>query len=197
MTRGKALIYGIFALIVLVVTVAPSAAGAAPSGSSESITVGEFAAMLANRVLPAGEAPLPAPKASRQLAGLGIRVGDDLGATLTAGQASSLFDQFGITLRADRPEAGIGRDKAAALIATFGGTLSARTDGTLPAAGAFGISNGRGSVLQPSLEDLTDCQNLGTVKECHTCCRNLGFHGRTCGQSCSNSPKASSFEPTP
>jgi hypothetical protein len=35
------------------------------------------------------------------------------------------------------------------------------------------------------------------VKECHTCCRDLGYKGRTCGQTCSNSPKASATEPTP
>jgi hypothetical protein len=189
MNRGKRFVVSGLTLGLAVLILA----AAAPTAN---LTVGEFATMVAARMEPgADQAPLTPDAATARLAKSGIRMKADLAAPLTAGDAADLFQQFGISIQSERPDTLLPRDRATALVAAFGDTFSARAEKTTPVVGT--VSGTGGASAAPALEDLTTCQNLATVKECHTCCRDLGFKGRTCGQACSNSPKSSASEPTP
>jgi hypothetical protein len=191
MIRGKRIVASGLSLGLAVLFLA-----AAPT--TTNLTVGEFASMVAARMDPSGsQAPVTPDVAADRLAKSGIKVKADLAAPLTTGDAADIFQQFGITIQSSKPDTLLGRDRATALVSAFGESFSARAAGTKPTSGAVVKTGGAPVAVAPSLEDLTDCQNLATVKECHTCCNALGFHGKTCGQTCSNSPKASASEPTP
>jgi len=181
------------------VTVAVLFLAAAPVPSPQGISVGEFVTLVANHLQPAaGEKAATAPEAAvRILNKAGVQVKGDLASPLTAGDATDIFQQLGITLTAQHPGTLLEKDRAAALVETFGDSFKAPGTGA-PASAAVSTHRGTSGAPTPTLEDLDACQNLPKVKDCHDCCKALGtFANKTCAQACSNSPKASAMEPTP
>ena len=110
-----------------------------------------------------------------------------------------LEQQFGITIQAEHPEATMSRDRAQALVNTFGDTFAARAEGASASSPNLVIRGGNGSQISgvPGLEAIEDCQSMPKNKDCHECCANLGLAKRVCGKACSNGKKASGSEPTP
>jgi hypothetical protein len=171
-----------------------------PAPPTGSLTVGEFADMVAARMQPSekGQSPVSTQAALEKLSKAGIKFASDLSTPLSAGEAASIFQQFGITIQAEHPDEILSRDRAQALVNTFGDTFSARVEGT-SASSSGSVIPGNGS--QPSgtlgMEALEDCQSMPKNKDCHECCAAMGLAKRVCGKACSNGKKASGSEPTP
>ena len=174
---------------------------ASPAPVTGSLTVGEFAEMVAARIQPSdsGQTPISTQAALEKLAKAGVKVTADPGEALSAGDAVGIFQQFGITIQAEHPDATISRERAQALINTFGDTFAARAEGASSSSSNLVVRGGNGSQLSaiPGLEALEDCQSLPKNRDCHECCANLGLAKRVCGKACSNGKKASGSEPTP
>jgi hypothetical protein len=173
---------------------------ASPAPATGSLTVGEFAEMVAARMQPSdsGQATASPQAALEKLSKAGVKIGADPSEVLSAGDAVGIFQQFGITIQAEHPEAIMSRDRAQALVNTFGDTFAARAEGA-SASQNLVIRGGNGSQISgaPGLEALEDCQSLPKNKDCHECCANMGLPKRVCGKACSNGKKASGSEPTP
>ena len=186
------LVLGLTATFVLAASPAP------PTGS---LTVGEFAEMVAGRMQPAesGQSRASTQAALEKLSKAGVKIASEPSNLLSAGEAANIFQQFGITIQAEHPDDLLSRDRAQALVNTFGDTFSARAEATSSSSASSVIRGGNGS--QPSmtlgLEALEDCQSMPKNKDCHECCANLGLAKRVCGKACSNGHKASGSEPTP
>ena len=174
---------------------------ASPVPASGSLTVGEFAEMVAARIQPSenGQAPVSTQAALEKLSKAGVKISADPSAPLSAGDAASIFQQFGITIQAEHPEATMSRDRAQALINTFGDTFTARAESASASSSSLVLKGGNGTPISgmPGLEALEDCQSMPKNKDCHECCANLGLAKRVCGKACSNGKKASGSEPTP
>src|SRR5436309_4572524 len=123
MTRSKFLLFGLLACLVTV-TLVP----AAPTTAQGSLTVGDFAALVASRMNPDGVArPVDTASAAEFLRKSGIKLKADLSSPLTEADAADLFHQFGITLQVGQPGTLLTRDRAEALVGIFGSTLTATT----------------------------------------------------------------------
>ena len=174
---------------------------ASPAPATGSLTVGEFAEMVAARMQSSdsGQAPASPQAALEKLAKAGVKITADPGEVLSAGDAVGIFQQFGITIQAEHPEATMSRDRAQALVNTFGDTFAARAEGASASSPNLVIRGGNGSQISgvPGLEAIEDCQSMPKNKDCHECCSNLGLAKRVCGKACSNGKKASGSEPTP
>jgi hypothetical protein len=188
MTRGKLLALALLACLVI-------STGILSAGTTtSSISVGDFAVMIASRVNPEAAAKGLTPvSASELLKKSGIKVKSNLDSDLTESDAADIFSQFGITLQSLRPMNTLDRTKASALVSTFGDTLAARTQTTVKVSAP--TKNTSGTVI--STEAIQDCQALPKTKDCHDCCNALGYANKVCGQACSGGPKASGVEPTP
>jgi hypothetical protein len=209
MTRGRFLAFSIACLL----TVSVVAAGSASSG--KSLTVGDFAVMVASRINP-GEATsqeLTPAEAASLLEKSGVKVKADLASPLTEAQAADIFSQLGITLQAAGADDLLDSARAASLVDVFGTTIAANGN---KQAGAFGVkakgpgttATGAGTITL----DLTpaDCQALprppapcdgpqSVCNPCMDCCKNqLGLTGKVCGRLCQKKNLVSSpTEPTP
>jgi hypothetical protein len=177
---------------------------ASPRQPEPDLTVERFAAMVSEKVEPprAGEGvPRPDP-VLRVLQVRGIRLPADPSSRLTEKAAADLFLQFGITLHSDSPDRYLGRDRALALLSSFGDALrrGAGSDPSTPKyRSAFERSTGSSGMVTLDLTP-ADCAAL-SVPECNDCCKNLlGLRGgNTCGKLCNNSRanRSSPSEPTP
>lgn len=197
----------VFLIVLSCLLAAPPPTSASPTAAPAAVTVGEFAALVAMRVLPLGEAetPMTPDLAVDFLRKGGIRLRSSHSSFLTQADAADLFQQFEIKLQTPNPGTTLDRERALALLGIFGDTLAAnytahnpvffsRMKGTGPVSGS--------SVAGPSLDvTLEDCRSLPTVRECNDCCKNvLDLRGgNLCGKLCNNSRanRASPFEPTP
>src|SRR2546426_9647922 len=102
MTRSKFLLFGLLACLVTV-TLVP----AAPTTAQGSLTVGDFAALVASRMNPDGVArPVDTASAAEFLRKSGIKLKADLSSPLTEADAADLFHQFGKIGRASWRERG-------------------------------------------------------------------------------------------
>src|SRR4030095_7276696 len=104
---------------------------ASPAPAPGGLTVGEFAEMVAARMQPSdsGQATASPQAALEKLSKAGVKIGADPSEVLSAGAAVASFQQFGITSQAEHPEAIMSRDRAQALVNTFGDTFAARAEG--------------------------------------------------------------------
>lgn len=186
MIRGRLLVIAVVTGLVF--------SAAALSMAAGNLTVGDFAVMVASRVSPNSPQLTPAA-AAEILKKNGIRVPTELSSPLTEAEVVDLFSQFGITIQAAHPSNQMDRSKAQALVGTFGDTLEARSSGANVKTSSQGKTSALTSVTLES--DLTPCQDLPRTKDCHTCCKALGYANKVCGQACSGGPKASAYEPTP
>ena len=186
--------------------VAPPPASASPTAAPAAVTVGEFAALVATRVVPFGgaETPMTPDLAVDVLRKGGIRFRSSHSSLLTQADAADLFQQFGIELQAPNPGTTLDRERTLALLGIFGDALAANYSAQNPLFFRMkGTGPGSGnSVTGPSLEvTLEDCRGLPTTRECGECCKDvLGLRGGNfCGKLCNNSRanRASPFEPTP
>ncbi|HEU5182035.1 MAG TPA: hypothetical protein VFW45_14705 [Candidatus Polarisedimenticolia bacterium] len=176
--------------------------GAAPA--SQGVSVGEFAVMLADRL--SGDtdaAPLTAETASETLQKAGIKLRDDLTSPATEEDAVQAFRHLGITIQSQNGSAPLLRNQVQSLIGVFGSSLTAKASGTAPSkvSGPKQVS----SLPTPSLDSITDCQQLPKTQDCQQCCRALfgsdqnDVHSnRICGKACnSKNREVSASEPTP
>jgi len=195
MTRSKRAIFTSLAPVALATLLVAASSAPAPT----SLTVGEFASMVAAKLQPSSnQAPMSQDAALQKLSKAGIKFGSEPSDVLSAGEAASIFQQFGITIQAEHPQEALTRDRATVLVNTFGDTFTTRTDASASASGAaIRTGNGTQGSPVPSLEALEDCQSMPKNKDCHECCANLGYAKRVCGKACSNGHKSSGSEPTP
>ena len=168
---------------------------AGTNSSSNTMTVGDFAVMIAARVNPEAAKGITPSSAVDLLGKSGIKVKASLSSPLTEADAIEIFSQFGITLQSVRPGETLDRSKASALVGTFGDTLAARSEAnnriTMP---GKTTTPPAGITLDTTIQD---CQALPKTKDCHQCCLALGYAHKVCGPACGNGPKASGIEPTP
>jgi hypothetical protein len=196
MSRSKRAVFASLACAVLATVLLAATSAPAPG----SLTVGEFAEMVAAKLQPTpnSQAPMTRDAALQKLSKAGIKLTSEPTDVLSAGEAASIFQQFGITIQAQHPQEALSRDRATVLVNTFSDTFSVRTDASSTAAGAtIRTGNGAQGSPMPSLEALEDCQSMPKNKDCHECCSNLGYPKRVCGKACSNGQKSSGSEPTP
>src|SRR5262245_24617133 len=159
MTRGKLLALALLACLAI-------STGILIAGTTtNSISVGDFAVMIASRVNPEAAAKGLTPvSASELLKKSGIKMKSNLDSDLTESDAANIFSQFGITLQSLRPLDTLDRTKASALVGTFGDTLAARTQSTTKInAPAKNTSTGIITVETT----IQDCQALPKTKDCH------------------------------
>ena len=164
---------------------------ATPLPAAKSLTVGEFAMLVAGQT-PQTDASTP-EAAVASLQRLGIRIRPDLSSLLTEGDAVELFRQFGISLQAQTPDNPLDRDRAASLIGIFGGNLA--STGTLTGASSA-LKTSASTLGAPIVEELTPeyCQTLWPLPNCRTqvecnpcmyCCNKLlALNGTVCGHLC-------------
>jgi hypothetical protein len=192
MMRSKFLALGTLACIVVSAGILFAGTGS----SSSSMSVGDFAVMIASRVNPEAAAKGLTPSSAVEVLGKsGVKVKSNLSSPLTEADATEIFSQFGITLQSMQPGSILDRSKASALVGTFGDSLAAKSD-----ASSRLTSPGKSSTPATTISVETaiqDCQALPKTKDCHTCCLNLGYAHKVCGPACGNGPKASGIEPTP
>ena len=164
---------------------------------SASMTVGDFAVMIAAKLQPSshGQEPVSTEAAIQRLSKAGVSIKANPAGTLTAGDAAEIFRQFGITLQAEHPESGLSRDRARVLVDTFSDTFSSHTAPSASTPTALQHPTTSGNSV--GLEALEDCQSLSKNKDCHDCCAAMGLPKNVCGKACSNGKKASGSEPTP
>jgi len=168
---------------------------AAPLPAAKSLTVGEFAMLVAGRThrSDSSQAFSTPEAAAASLHRLGIKIRPDLSSPLTEGDAVELFRQFGISLQALAPDSLLDHERAASLIGIFGGNLAStitRTDASLATTIAASTPGA------PTVEELTpaDCQKLWpdptcTTQECKNpcmyCCQlTLSLNGKVCAHMC-------------
>jgi hypothetical protein len=183
---------------------------ATPVPAAKSLTVGDFAVLIASRLDLSDpfQAPSTPETAAAALEKGGIRLRQDLSSPLTEGDAVGIFDQFGIVLQTEHPENLMAPERAASLLGIFGDTL-ASAEARFDTRAASRITN---SVLGAPTVEVTpyDCQLLprppspcvgpqSVCNPCMDCCKNLlGLTGRICGPLCQKKNLiVSPSEPTP
>ena len=194
-----------FGVCLLALTTA-LAGSTAPSGS---LTVGDFAVLLASKVSTEDvQGPLTPAIAADVLRKHGLKLNSDLNATVTEKDATDLFGQLGIKLQTERPENLLSPERAASLVGIFGSNLAAAGTRT----GQIATMKTAGSTpVAPSLETTPyDCQQLPkppspcegpqqVCNPCMYCCKvDLNLTGAICGQLCQKKNLVvSPTEPTP
>jgi len=187
---------------------AASFLAAMPVPAARTLTVGDFAVLVASRVqIPDASQPaLTQEAAATILQRSGIKIRPELSSTMTEADAADVFGQLGISLAAQDPSSPLLRERAVSLIGIFGSTLSAKVGtvsaGFLSRAGGADLSS---SAPAPMLESIVDCQGLPKTQDCQTCCRDLlggtqndNHTNRICGKACNTKSRSvSASEPTP
>ena len=153
MDRRRILLIGFVACFLALTTVLANS-----TAPSASLTVGDFAVLVASKMNPGDtQGPLTPATAADLLRKHGMNVSADLTSPLTEKEAASLFGQLGIALQTEHPEALLSPERAASLVGIFGGNLAstgARTDATL-------ASKTASTTGAPTLETTPyDCQSL-------------------------------------
>jgi hypothetical protein len=191
MKRGRILALATLSCLVLSIGIL----GAGTSSTGGSISVGDFAVMIASRVTPEDAAKNLTPaSAAEVLKKAGVKSLPELNSPLTEAETTAIFAQFGITLQAMSPSDLMDRARAESLVGTFADTLSAKVE----ANERFGVPAKNDPSSSISLDaGINDCRALPKTKDCHQCCIALGFAHKVCGKSCSNNPHLSGVEPTP
>ena len=174
---------------------------------TNSITVGDFASLVAAKVAEFEGTPSPAVAADI-LKKRGVKLNADLTSPLTEKEASEIFGQLGIVLQTDHPLDVMTRERADNLVGIFGNSLTAagdKFDATL------NLKSSGGAVSAPTVETTPfDCQSLprppapcvgpqSVCNPCMECCKvDLGLTGKTCGRLCQKKNLViSPQEPTP
>ncbi len=185
--------------------------GAGPTTKTGSLSVGDFALLVANRLQAVGthQAPMTPESAVLLLQKAGISVRPDLAAPATEGDAADVFRQIGIALEPQDAGSPLELERAQSLVSIFGSALAARAESTLSAGAAMkGIHTTPSRDVVPSAleQTIADCQALPKTQDCQLCCRNLLGSGsqndthsnRICGKACNSKTRnASASEPTP
>jgi hypothetical protein len=190
MKRGR--ILALATLSCLVLSIGILGAG---TTSQSSVSVGDFAVMIASRMNPeeAAKGITPAT-AAEVLKKAGIKGLPELNSPLTESETASIFSQFGITLQSFHPSDLMDRARAESLIGTFSDTLSAKFEANSKIGGSAKMNPPSTVTLDTGIDT---CRALAKTKDCHTCCLALGFGKNECGKLCSNNPHVSGSEPTP
>ncbi|MCI0410190.1 MAG: hypothetical protein L0191_16810 [Acidobacteria bacterium] len=174
---------------------------------TDTITVGDFATLVAAKVAEYQGAPSPAVAADI-LKKHGVKLNSDLTSPLTEKDASEIFGQLGIVLQTAHPESFLNRERADSLVGIFGPSLTAageKFDATL------NLKSSGGAASAPTVETTPfDCQSLprppapcdgpqSVCNPCMECCKvELNLTGKTCGKLCQKKNLVvSPTEPTP
>jgi len=185
--------------------------GASPATTSGYLSLGDFAILIAGRIsLDEAVPALPdSPEAAvLLLRDAGVSLRSDLSSPATAGDASEIFRQFGLSLLTRDPDDLLDVAQARSLVEIFGPTLASKVV-LLPPGTRLAVRTAEGPVSTAASialpETIAECQNLPTTSDCRNCCRTL-FGGeqnethsnRICGRACNSSARrASATEPTP
>ena len=182
---------------------------AGSTNTSGSLTVGDFAVLLASKVSTEDvQGPLTPAIAADVLRKHGLNLNSDLSSTVTEKEAAEFFGQLGITLQTERPESLLTPERAASLVGIFGSNLAAA--GTRTGQTATLKTSGSTPVA-PTLDTTPyDCQKLPkppspcdgpqeVCNPCMYCCKvELNLTGAICGQLCQKKNLVvSPTEPTP
>jgi hypothetical protein len=183
---------------------------AAPPQDSKSLTLGDFAVLVASQLEPgeqASKTSLTPQAAAARLQKAGIKLGQDLDSPATEGDAVGIFGQLGISLQAQDPGRLLDRERASSLIGIFAPTLASKLGSASSGAPGEIRADSRSAATQApvSLDSLLDCQSLPKTQDCNVCCRDLlggsqnEFHtNRICGKACNAKARnVSATEPTP
>lgn len=189
MERRRVLFIGFLVCTLALTTLL--AGSPAPSGS---ISVGDFAVLVASKMNSDDTQAMTPAKAADYLSKHGVKLSSNLTSSLTEKDAADLFGQIGISLQTEHPEGLLTSERAAAIVGIFGSNLSSAADRieTTP------VSKISGSTLNGATVETTpaDCQALprppspcvgpqSVCNPCMDCCKNqLGLTGKTCGQLC-------------
>jgi hypothetical protein len=174
---------------------------------TDSITVGDFASLVAAKVAEFEGTPSPAVAADI-LKKHGVKLNSDLTSPLTEKEASEIFGQLGIVLQTSHPEDVLTRGRADNLVGIFASSLTAAGD---KFDANLNLKSSGGAVAAPSVEVTPfDCQSLprppapcdgpqSVCNPCMDCCKNqLNLTGKTCGRLCQKKNLViSPQEPTP
>ena len=198
----------VFSALLVLGAAAVIAMAATPAPGARTMSVGEFAVLVASR-LPGAEAsptPLTPESAAALLQGAGIKIQQELSAPMTEGAAADIFRQFNIAIEPRDAQSPLDPNRASSLIGIFGSTLSARggVQAARTEAKAAGGASLNSNLPSGFLESIADCQSLPKTQDCQNCCRELLGGGndphtnRICGKACNTKARnVSASEPTP
>ncbi len=203
MERRRVVFIGFLVCILALTTLL--AGSPAPSGS---ISVGDFAVLVASKMNPDDNQAMTPAAAADYLRKHGLKISSDLASSLTEKDAADLFAQMGIALQAERPDAVLTSERANALVGIFGSNLSSAAGKTET---SLASKSTPGTLASATVETTpADCQALprppapcvgpqSVCNPCMDCCKNqLGLTGKTCGHLCQKKNLVTSpSEPTP
>jgi hypothetical protein len=167
MERRRVLLVGLLVGLFSLTTIL-----AGPTAPSGNMTVGDFAVLVASRmVVERGQEMTPAV-ANEVLKKRGLKINADLNGPLTEKDAAELFGQLGIALQTDHPTDLLDSQRAANIVGIFGDSLASKA-GPMPssfASQAGGVSLETGGTPPPS--NIIVCQSRKDSIACFFCCIN-------------------------
>jgi len=170
-----------FWLAVALLAVVPVAAFAAGQGkaSTATVTVGDFAVMLAKATGTKG--PIDASAAASKLSSAGVPIGD-YRQPLNERKLTEIMDFYGVSAKTAAPDKSVTQAKAQSALTLMAAGLQSMAE--VAAAG-------------PSPQSLDDCLTLANHGQCTNCCKALGGSPNTCAKDCFVINKPSAGEPLP
>ena len=164
-------------LMAAVPLAATSAGQAQDKKGTASLTVGEFAVMLA-RTTGTGSA-LESRSAAEALTKAGVPLGNPK-ATLSEDKLAEILGHYGVRVTTTSPGQAVSQAKAGNALLLLGGSMASAASSSGPA---------------PST--LEDCLINANHGECTNCCKALGGEPNTCAKFCQQIMKGSVGEPLP
>jgi len=168
-------------MLALVLTAAvPMAAMAGQAQEKKgtaSLTVGDFAVMLAKSTGTGRD--LEVKSATNALVKAGVPLGNPK-ATLSEEKLAEILGFYGVKVTTSLPGQAVSQAKAGSALLLLGGSESSAA-----------------SSPAPGLSTLDDCLVLDNIGSCTNCCKNLGGEASTCAKFCQQIKKGSVGEPLP
>ena len=144
---------------------------------TSSVTVGDFAVMLA-RTTGTGRA-LDGKSATDALVKAGVPLGNPK-ATLSEEKLAEILGFYGVRVTTTSPDQAVSQAKAGGALLLLGGSMTSAA-----------------STPGPGPSTLEDCLINANHGECTNCCKGLGGEANTCAKFCQQIMKGSVGEPLP
>ena len=169
--------------LVAVMPLALFAAERAAGTKAATLSVGDFAKMLA--AASAGGRVHDTRATTEVLISKGVPLGD-LNAPLSERKLAQILDFYGVKVKSTGSMEAVSAGKAEAALVLLGGALGAgRSAASVNASPA------------PAPQSLSDCEALANHGQCVNCCKDLGFAANSCSRTCFSINKPSESEPLP
>lgn len=156
--------------LISAMPLAALAAEKAAAKKPATISVGEFAKMLA--VTAANGRAVDTRAETEALVSRGVPLGD-LSAPLSERKLAQILDFYGVKVKATDSSLGVSARKAEAALALIGSAVS--TGRGAPETGAS---------VAPAPQTLDDCAKLKNPGMCVNCCKDLGLAANSCHRTC-------------